>query len=82
MAIHFGEFSVDELKTIQEMVNRDLEHTYEMRKKFGHKNMYDFYTKKINSLTVMKVKIDDYLANNEQHDRIQELIDKKFGKKD
>lgn len=82
MTIYLNEFKVGELKIIQSLVNHELEKTYEMRKKFGHKNMNNFYTKKIDSLTVMKVKLDDYLANNERHDRIQELIDKKFGKKD
>ena len=80
MAIYLNEFSVDELKTMQELVNDKIEETYENRKKFGHNHLHRHYTKKIDSLTVMKVKLDDYLVNNEQHDRIQELINKKFGK--
>jgi hypothetical protein len=82
MAIYLNEFSVDELKIMQDLVNKELEHTYEMRKKFGHNNMNDYYTSRINRLTITKVKIDDYLVNNERHDRVQEMIDKKFGKKD
>jgi hypothetical protein len=82
MALYLNEFSINELKIMQNLVNKDLEHTYEMRKKFGHKNMYEYYTKSINELTVIKVKLDDYITNNERHDRVQEMIDKKFGKKD
>lgn len=82
MAILLNEFDIDELKVMQKLVNNEIESLYDMRQKFGHQshNMKDYYDRKINSLTIMKVKLDDYINDNEHHDRIQKMINKNFGK--